>query len=404
MKNLLNKIKLTIVFLLLVIFGYGQNPCLIDDTASLNLPDDFTVMYASENGWILPSSGTLRVLFVFAEIDYDTGTDPNPNSTDGWTVHQLPNWAGDLFDPTTPSGQATGEVTRYFQEASSEKYFVLGDYLVKPNTGIFTVKMSHIEAINPNYTDAGHFMQALNNQINIDLNGIIITANSLNGVSYFDNWSKSNHFKPKATPSNDNPNKYDNVIFIWRNREGYNGTGNTAGASFNGTLLGYQTDTHINIGTFSNIPTKVIRHEYGHLILGGNDYHTAGGGWPAPSPNPYDYWIQLTGGWGTMGLSGSSLQCWSSWDRHRLNWKANSNVYNPSARDENNTLEVNGDLDATDLGDAGIYVLRDFITTGDAIRIKLPFTDPANEFNEYLWVENHNGISLNNSTFDKWQY
>ena len=31
-----------------------------------------------------------------------------------------------------------------------------------------------------------------------------------------------------------------------------------------------------------------------------------------------------------------------------------------------------GDLDATVSGHAGIYTLRDFVTTGDAIRIKLP--------------------------------
>lgn len=85
-----------------------------------------------------------------------------------------------------------------------------------------------------------------------------------------------------------------------------------------------------------------------------------------------------------------------------MGWKAQDQTFEISAR---NTamVEQNGDLDASDPSDAGIYVLRDFVQTGDAIRIKLPFTDPVNEYPEFLWVENHQGTAQNGSRYDKWQ-
>lgn len=163
--------------------------------------------------------------------------------------------------------------------------------------------------------------------------------------------------------------------------------------------MGYKADSYTNIGSFNKIPTSVTRHEFSHQLYGGNNFHCAGGGW-----GPENYWIPITGGWSALGLSGSSLLCFNAWDRQRLDWKPAGNTYTLSARNENNTTEVNGDLDATNLGDAGIYTLRDFITTGDVIRIKLPFIDPVNEFPEYLWLENHTGTQNNNSPFDQWHY
>lgn len=109
-----------------------------------------------------------------------------------------------------------------------------------------------------------------------------------------------------------------------------------------------------------------------------------------------------------MGLANASLNSWNAWDRQRMGWYGATdgvdNAYLVSARDANNTAEVNGDLDASLPGGAGIYTLRDFVGTGDAIRIKLPFTNPSTEYPEFLWVENHQGRALNGNPFDKWQY
>ncbi|GAA4016837.1 hypothetical protein GCM10022408_32960 [Hymenobacter fastidiosus] len=57
---------------------------------------------------------------------------------------------------------------------------------------------------------------------------------------------------------------------------------------------------------------------------------------------------------------------------------------------------VSGDVtDATQLPPAGSYLLRDFITTGDALRIRLPNTfNPATGTYQYLWLENRQQKSI----------
>ena len=402
MKKLLNAISFVFIFQFFAQFVTAQFTCLFSDTAQFNLPDDSQELYASKNGWHLPANGTVRVLFVFVEIDYDTGIDPNPNGTNEWPVNALPVWANNFLDPQIPTGQSNGLLTQYYREASLGNYNLIGDYLIAPdNGGVFMILKSYANSV-------GHENAAIN-KINQLLNGNVVTANGLNDISFFDNWTTTVAGKPKITPSIDLPHKWDHIMFIWRNRldsqgNPYNGTGNASPSSIGTPLLGYQSDSYSNFGTFKSIPLAIARHEYAHLLYGHNNFHSAGGGWGAPSSYPYDYWIPLTGGWSILGLSGSSLQTWNAWDRQRMDWKASGNSYNPSARNEGNSEETNGDLDATNENDAGIYTLRDFVTFGDAIRIKLPFIDPENEFPEFLWIENHTGIEHNGSVFDKWQY
>lgn len=370
-----------------------EEKCLFDHDQTTFLPQNPSGIYESKNGYHLPATGTIRLLVVFAQIEYDTGTDPNPNNQDEWNVGELPTWADDLFNPNLPLGQASGMITRYYQEALFGSFNVLGDYLVKSpsNNEIFTVLKSEC--------DEEGYIGALCNKIDEVTNGFFFTGHGLNNVSYFDNWSTTQVGKAKLTPSIDSPHKYDHVVFIWRNKEGLNGTGNTAMGLFNSTLLGYKADSYMNIGSYNGIPTSVARHEFSHQLYGGNSFHCAGGGW-----GPHNYWIPITGGWSALGLSGSSLLCFNAWDRQRLNWKPLGNKYSLSARNYNNTREVNGDLDAMNPNDADIYTLRDFISTGDVIRIKLPFINPDNEFPEYIWLENHTGTDNNGSPFDQWHF
>ena len=162
-------------------------------------------------------------------------------------------------------------------------------------------------------------------------------------------------------------------------------------------MLGYNANSYCCFGSHSAIPTQILIHEYSHLLYGGNNFHCGGGGWYSGG----DYFIPPLGGWSNLGLSGASLLTWNAWDRQRLDWKATGNNFLISARDANGTTEINGDLDATNSSQAGLYTLRDFATTGDAIRIKLPFLNPLTEYPEYLWIENHNTKSRNGCDWDK---
>lgn len=164
-------------------------------------------------------------------------------------------------------------------------------------------------------------------------------------------------------------------------------------------LLGHEVDAGALICAGNiNTPTHIIRHEYAHMLLGGNDFHTCGGG----KADSHNYWIPQTGGWALLGLYESSLMCWNAWDRYRLGWYDPNNAYDISARAADGTTEVNGDIDSNSSNN--VFVLRDFVTTGDALRIKLPFIDTINEYQEWIWLENHQGVANNNVVFDQWQY
>jgi hypothetical protein len=90
---------------------------------------------ASRNGYYLAPYDTLKVLIVFAEIDYsgDTLFSEPDTYPDAWDAGALPDWKDDLLDPTW-SGSPQAKLTKYYYEASFGKLIVLGDYLV-PDTG-----------------------------------------------------------------------------------------------------------------------------------------------------------------------------------------------------------------------------------------------------------------------------
>ena len=398
MKNLLFSINIITMILACTHLSIAQE-CLFGHIEP-ELSKNPNTTYASQFGWYVPASGNLRILIVFGEIEYINGGDPtNPNGSTGWPAHSLPTWANALAEPIVPSGNAQGVITRYFQMASSGNFNVLGDYLLAPdNGGIFKVSYNGTVLPDPRYTNINSL---LSSEVNAKLNNQIITGHNLNSINYFDLWSiPSSLGTQKTTPSAENPRKYDAVMFIWRNCK-FNGTGYGSN-SFSGSILGYGSNSFSCFGTYENIPTQIMIHEFSHGIYGGNNFHCGGGGWNEFGGG--DYFIPYIGGWSNLGLSEASLLTWNAWDRQRLDWKAQGNSYSVSARNSINSSEINGDLDATNPTQAGIYTLRDFATTGDAIRVKLPFLNPATEYPEFLWIENHNTVGMNQCPFDKFHY
>jgi hypothetical protein len=162
---------------------FSEDKCLYDLDQRAFMPQIPSGTYESKYGYRLPVTGTIRLLIVFAQIEYDTGTDPNPNNQEEWKVGELPTWVDELFDPNIPIGQANGIVTRYFQEASFGSYNVLGDYLVKSSGSneIFTVLNSECQTKGYN--------EALCSIISQVTNGNFYTGHGLNNVTYFDNWT-----------------------------------------------------------------------------------------------------------------------------------------------------------------------------------------------------------------------
>ena len=345
----------------------------------------------SRNGYQLSPHGQIRFLVAFVELEYSNPQlDPCLNGTSAWPVGQLPAWKDNLFDYNTPNGLSNCGITRYYQMVSSNDHIVLGDYLVAPdNGGVFKVP-----------TNNGTFsVTSVINAINQKTGNSFSTAHGFSSISDFDSWTTTH--KGEAKP-NTGDNKWDFIVFIIRNSLSPKNREGACHPYDNSTLLiGNMMNAYCYLCSHGDDPTQIIRHEYAHTLLGGNRFHSGGGGIDNDGGN---YWIPQTGGWGLLGLYGCSLWTWSAWDRYRLGWKGNGNQYEISARDQNGVVEVNGNLDATNPNNAGVYTLRDFATTGDALRIKLPYIDEETEFPEWIWVENHQGYQNNGCEFDRWQY
>jgi len=348
--------------------------------------------YFSANGYNLPAKGVFRILVVFGEIEYaNPNDDPALAGNLDWPAHQLPAWANQLGNPFPPENIADAVgLTEYFLRASSGEFIVLTDFLINPkNQGIFAVPNADISE--------------LVNKVNEQMNHRLVTANGLNDIAHFDLWTLGTKDTgpglPKLSPSDESPRKYDHVMFIWRNKKNNDNTGASYSYDFRTPLLGFSANTHSINTAFSKMPLKLLRHEFSHLLLGGNNFHCGGGGHAAGG-----YFQHLTGGWSILGLHDSALQTWNAWDRKRLGWKVAASPFEISAQNVENTKFINADLDAANSNHAGIYVLRDFASTGDALRIKLPFLDAEKEFEQFLWIENHQGFSFNGISHDRWQY
>src|SRR5690606_23083771 len=144
--------------------------------------------YETRNGWAMTTNGTVRILIILFEVDYQPpGVDPTgAGGYPGWPAHQRPVWmnnpdpSANLIEHDLPVGPASAQLTRYYQEASSNGLTVIGDYLLAPgNNGIF-----QISSTTGYITDA----QAIN-AVNATIPGTFNTEYGHNSISYFDLWN-----------------------------------------------------------------------------------------------------------------------------------------------------------------------------------------------------------------------
>ncbi len=339
----------------------------------------------AENGWALSPRDTLRLLIFFVEVDYseEPALEHYPEGNDIWPKGGLPVYADSLFD-VHYSPEPRGLMSRYYREISLGNLVVLGDYF--PELQVVT----HAEA----KSGASGVYAALGRRFGAD--SLFFSRQGLS-PQQFDFWAKSPG-QGKPIPRSSGFEGVDHVMVITRNYHRVP-TDNGQASSFGAVrIAGHRCDTHSIFGGGRKVPFGIMKHELNHLFLGGNNFHSGGGN--AAMFQSYLFGVQ--GGWSMMGAANSSLLTCAGWDRYRLGWKAQGNNHLISARDASGH-EVNGDLDARDAQHAGRYLLRDFASTGDALRIKLPYI-PDNEFQQWLWIENHTTTAMNGSPFDKYQY
>ncbi|MCZ4410435.1 hypothetical protein O3Q51_16585 [Cryomorphaceae bacterium 1068] len=332
----------------------------------------------SENGWVLPTRGSIRVLMVFVEVDHDkdSSVDAYLEGHKNWRVNELPEYKDDIFN-VFEGENSLKALTRYYKECSFGELTVLGDYYPE----IITVKQSEVGRSKSKILKI--VVDRLNSAEKISSENLSFTD--------FDYWEdESKRGVPKTRSSKFSG--VDHLMIFLRNFSAIPNATGQASASSGGRIGGLNTDSYSIFGGGNGMPFKILKHEFNHLLIGGNNFHSGGGN----SANFRSYVTALQGGWSMMGAANSALLSPSGWDRYWLGWKPKENDYLISVRDESGQ-EVNGDIQSEN--GTRVFVLRDFVTTGDALRIKLPFI-PDDEFPQWIWVENHTTYANNGSPTD----
>lgn len=340
----------------------------------------------SEFGWALSPRDTLRILIFYVEIDYEdvTGLEQHPDGSKVWSVGELPDYADELFDAHYLE-EPVGLMTQYYKEISLGNLVVLGDYYPE------LITMKHSEVGNSPPSVLRHITQRFEND------SLLTTRHGLS-LSDFDYRVQSPGIGKRKEWVTEGFEGVDHVMVVLRNYHRIPSETGQASPSSSIRLGGERANTNSIFGGGRKVPFGIMRHELNHLFLGSNNFHCGGGNSPVFS----SYFLHVQGGWSMMGAAHSSLLTCAGWDRHRLGWKAEGNDYLISARAPD-WSEVNADLNPMADASPREYILRDFVTTGDALRIKLPFI-PEDKFQQWIWIENHGTEKYNDSPFDRYQY
>lgn len=387
---------------------------------------------SSEYGWYFPTNGEYRTLNIFINIIYDVYPERDPCRYEADPVwprayseginEYIPTYLSDMsfIDSSyTGANNVNGTMTRLYAESSFDSLIILGDCIVA-NVNLSTMLSGETGTLDSvfNWQDiADTAIVMINRAGGLEQN----TLYGYNNIDDFDTLTLNSllHGKPKPKFGND---KIDYIQILIRNSSkstdgvhyDYAGAGTLNGQGATGLGVGPRIPIIINgneyyydagskqgvgSGDISKQLKKVHIHEFSHGLFGGNNFHTSGGmHWLTHNTCTF---MGFRGGYGLLGGNSSLVSC-NGYERWRLGWT--SGVYNPTeipiaAKSVYSNNVVNSDITQDD-GELS-FILRDFITTGDVIRIKLPYIDDGAS-NQYIWLENHQ--IGNNEKLDFFQF
>ena len=335
----------------------------------------------SREGYWLPARGKLRIFLVYAEVMNDPD---EPGSIAGWEPGKMPRNPGYFFDhELRPGEQAKGILTKYYQQASFGEFQVLADYYPR----LISVDFNSLN---------GRGFQQILDTIMKQTGDDIMTANGYSvNAGDFDFFSlASGHGKPKASKPD---SLLDMVMVIWRVNSKI--TTSSSGGYCMPYRMGFPFKTMKGFMAYSYFVNEgaanyvILRHEFSHLLLGGNNFHTGGSGAGTKT------FMSSAGGYAMLSSWDRSSQVYNAFDRRRLGWKPKENKYQISARDPASGKEIEGDLRYRQEFSHGSneFVLRDFVKTGDVVRIELPYLqEPSGAIKkQWLWLQNHQKLAGN---------
>lgn len=358
----------------------------------------------TEEGFLLPTRDTVYVLVVFAEVDYTAcGEDPHERQYGNvWgkdnTGHtKLPYDADSLLDARLiEPAAARGIITRTYGEASFWQFVVLGDYFPE-------VVRVPCQQLPPGGT------KSLRQEVELVARHLSEKPfRTARGLSWevFDRWAllpqRAGLPKPRA-PSPGTPDykpRLDVLFIIWRNLA-YRLDIQKPPLPCNYGFGLWSCDSPLPIGPFTGGVETASSYttcgtaqggavgfltEFFHGLYGGNHWHTAGGAGLHTFP-----FLPVCRGLSTQG----SRPIYAiGYDRWLMGWKAPDKGYLLSAPNEKGE-EIATDLEQPARPETLRLWLRDFLTTGDAVRIRLPYLEKGGEKvkAQYLWLENRRFIA-----------
>lgn len=313
--------------------------------------------------------GSVRVLLAFADVE----DDPYQNEIYGWQENCIPDYHDNILD-TQVGINNRYNITHYFKEVSFGNFEIICDYypqlikVPKGKSNIYVWKQ---------------LSKLLRN------GAALVNGHSL---ADFDKWHISCHPNYYVVTEEIPDNMIDYFMVVWRRNSSYYGE-RTGGEQFVGTGLDWESGgkrVNVSIAICSDDIYGTTNHELAHTLIGGNNYHTGGAGTGTTQYDAKGHFLSNVGGYGMLCSYNNNLNFCNGWDRWWLGWKNPQHAYYISARDADGN-EVDADLTYGQNLASNEFILRDFATVGDAIRIKLPHLQKDNPLvrNQYLWIENH---------------
>ncbi len=374
----------------------------IVDTNAVDF-DYRTSNYAPFGGAFTPN-GTFKVLVVYAGL-YEPGVFDETEGNayiNGWPTNSgfpdyihntVPNYAqggtplelffndtAQLFDPQYAD---IVNLTRYYYTMSNGKFKMLGDVFKDPDPNSATYGQPI--RINVDPTGAANW-QELGMRVKQKMFTLYGSDTAIwnNMWLPYDNRTNSPAFQYDNSVSSPD-NKIDFIVIHWRystswipqpldSMETWANSGNAYAPASLGSVNGYNfNEGFVIINGEMSAMTNVsfYPHEFAHRLYCNTHYLGA-------NSVIGDYFNRPDAGWGMMASNCKTSVSANSWERWILGW------VEPRANGEHTDLQNADSLNAT-----GIYTLRDFLNTGDAIRIKVPNTTST-----YLWIENHTKTNL----------
>lgn len=295
--------------------------------------------------------GELHGLVIFIGFD---DTDASDDITE-WKHDQIPEWSqgnyNEIFDIDDTQIGTVKNMTDYYYNMSEGQFVFTGEVFpeqipVSPSADPTVIINEAVDYINANYTtyDWSRF------------------DNRKNSIGFdFDNSLYYNTAGDPAGPDG----KLDYVAFVIRDFtipffHGSTGTLGSRNVYYGGNTYTISSGNN-SIGAGSDVKNyrTWFYHETAHNLYNSPHFFERNG-----TVGKYFY---ATSGWGFMASYLAPFDCANSWERWWCGW-----------------------ITPQEVTTNGTYVIKDYLTEGDAIRIPIPYDyTSAGETPQYLWIENH---------------